>query len=118
MFLPRHRLVSVTALTAYVVVNIGAGALHHHDHGSAEWPGVSSVACGTAHHFWAAGPAGNADDEETCLLCSVLHLAQTLPCKVHVGLLIAPTGEALSAAAVIQPHLLKAPTRARSPPLA
>jgi hypothetical protein len=118
MAFPRQRLVSAAALTAYLVVNIGAGALHHHHQGTAVRPGMSPAACGTDHQFRAAGPAGDADDEETCLLCSVLHLAQTLPSKVHAGLLIVPTCEALPAPAIFLPPPLETPTHARSPPVA
>jgi hypothetical protein len=117
MFVLRHRLVSIAALTAYLVVNVGAGALHHH-HGAALRPGKVPTACGTDLQFQTAGQAGDADDEETCLLCSVLHLPQTSPGEVHVEVLIVPTGEAFSAAAILQPHLLETPTRARSPPTA
>jgi hypothetical protein len=118
MFFLRHRLVSIVALTAYLVVNVGVGALHHHHHGAAPRPGTSSVTYGAELRFQTTGQAGEDDDEESCLLCSVLHLPQTLPGKVHVQVLIVPTGEAVAAAAVLQPHLLETPANARSPPTA
>jgi hypothetical protein len=118
MHVLRHRLVAIAALTAYLVVNVGAGALHHHHHGAAARPGKVPTACGTDLRFQTAGQAGDADEEETCLLCSVLHLAQTPPGTAHAEVLIVPTGEAFSPAAIIRPHLLATPTRARSPPLA
>jgi hypothetical protein len=117
MFFLPQRLVSIAALTAYLVVNIGAGALHHH-HGAALPPGKVPAAGGAGLQFQTTDQAGDDDEEGTCLLCSVLHLAQTLPSKVHVEVLIALTGEAFSAPAIIQPHLLEAPARARSPPMA
>ena len=118
MFVLRHRLVTIAALTAYLVVNVGAGALHHHHHGAARRPGTLPAACGTGLQFQTTGRAGDEEDEETCLLCSVLHLPQTLPGKVHVEVIIALTGEALSAAALTQPHLPETPANARSPPMA
>jgi hypothetical protein len=118
MSITRNRLVSITALTAYLVVNTGAAALHHHHHEAASWPGNVPAAGGTDLHFQTAGQAGDGDEEETCPLCSVLHLAQTLPSKAHVDVRIALTGKALSVAAIIQPHRFATPTRARSPPLA
>jgi hypothetical protein len=114
---PRLRLISIAALTTYLVVNIGAGALHHHHQGTAGQPGMSPAARDSTLQIQAAAPAGD-DDEETCPLCHVLHLARTLSKKVHPGLPIVPTGSTLSAAAIIQPHPFKATTRARSPPVA
>jgi len=115
MFLRHHRLATFAALTAYLVVNLGAGALHHH-HGSAARPAEVPTARGPDLQFLAAGQADD-DEEETCLLCSVLHLAQASPSTVHGEALVAPTGEAFSAAALLEPHLLAAPAHARSPPL-
>ena len=118
MFFLHHRLVSIAALTAYLVVNIGAGALHHH-HGTAMPPGKVPTACGTDLQVQATGQADDDDDEEeTCLLCSVLHLPPSVPVRAQVEVLILPSGEAFSTAAIIQPHLLATPTHARSPPLA
>jgi hypothetical protein len=114
----RHRLVALAALTAYLVVNLGGRALHHHHHGAALRPGTSPAATGPDLHFQPAGRVGDEDDEETCSLCSVLHLPQTLPGKVHVEVLVVPTGEALPVAALVHPHLLDTPTNARSPPTA
>jgi hypothetical protein len=116
MFFLRHRLVAIAALTAYLLVNVGAGALHHHHHRAAPRPGTSSVACGADLRLQTTGRAGEDDDEESCLLCSVLHLPRTLPVQVHVEVLIVPTGEAVAAAAASQPHLLETPANARSPP--
>jgi hypothetical protein len=113
----RHRLVSLAALTAYMVVHIGAGSLHQHHHGAAMRPGKVPAACGTDLRFLTTGQASEEDEEETCLLCSVLHLAQTPPGKLHVEVLIVLTGEAFSAAAIIQPYPLEPPTHARAPPL-
>jgi hypothetical protein len=114
----RQRLVSIAALIAYLVVNVGAGALHHHHRAAAARPGTVPAACGTGLQFQTAGQPGDEDDEDACLLCSVLHLAQTVPGKLHVAVLIVPTGQAFSAAAIIQPLLLATPSRARSPPTA
>jgi hypothetical protein len=118
MIFLRHYLVSIAALAAYLVVNIGAGALHHHHDGTVGRPGMSLAACGSDVQFQTADQAGDDDDEETCLLCSSLHLAQTAPTKIHAELLIVPSGEAFSAAVIFQPHFLKAATHARSPPAA
>src|SRR5689334_518478 len=103
MMLLRHqRLVCTAALAAYLAVYVGARALHHH--GAAGRPGSLPAPGGSDLTFQAAGQAGDCDDEETCLLCSVLHLAQTAPGQLHAEVLIVPTGEALSAPALLQPH--------------
>jgi hypothetical protein len=120
MGLPRYRLVCVAALTAYLVVNVGVGALHHHQHPEAATrPGDSPAARDLDLRFQTPDPDDDDDDdEETCLLCSVLHLAQTAPGQVHVEVLIVPSGETLAAAAPLPPPLFETPTRARSPPRA
>jgi hypothetical protein len=112
-----HRLVSIAALTTYLVVNVGAGALHHH-HGTAVGADEMPAAPCTGLLFQASDQADDGDEEETCLLCSVLHLAQTSPCKVHATVFLALSGASLSTAACIRPHLFQTPTRARSPPVA
>jgi hypothetical protein len=114
MSFPHHRLAALTALTAYLVVNVGAGALHHH-HGAAVRPG-KATACGTGLLLQAAGQAGDEDDEDTCALCSVLHLAQAAPARLHVEVVIVLAGEAVPAAAISQAPLFATPSRARSPP--
>ena len=107
----RCPLVSIAALTAYLV-NIGAGALHHHhgaEHGNA---------CETDLQFQTANPAESdeEEDEDTCLLCKVFHLAQSLTTTFHVEAVAILTGEAFSATAIIRPYSIATTTHARSPP--
>jgi len=113
----RCPLVSIAALTAYLAVNIGAGALHHH-HGATIWPEMLMTGCGTDLQIQATDPADDDDDdEETCVLCSVLHLAQTLPTAFHVEAVTALTGEASPAVAIFRPSPLETATHARAPPV-
>jgi len=114
----RYPLVSIAALTAYLLVNIGAGALHHH-HGATVWPETLVTGCGADLQIQATDPADDDDDdEETCALCSVLHLAQNLPTSFHVEAVTALTGEASPAVAIFRLSPLETATHARAPPVA
>src|SRR5438270_9601727 len=95
----RCPLVAVAALATYLVVHVSAGVLHHH--GAEHQTGRSSTASHADLRFQTSSPAENEDDEETCLLCSVLHLAQILPTALHVEAVTALNGEVLCAAAII-----------------
>jgi Protein of unknown function (DUF2946) len=111
----RCPLVSVAALATYLVVHVLGGALHHH-HGTENGSERLQTTSNADLQFQTAG-AGDGDDEETCLLCSVLHLAQILPTALHFEAITTLTGEALSATAIIRPHHLQTATHSRGPPL-
>jgi hypothetical protein len=113
-FFPRCPLVPATALAAYLVVHVVAGVLHHH--GAESLPGRSPSSCTKDLHFQTTSPHED-DEEETCLLCSVLHLAQILPYVLQVAAVAPLNGERLSAAAIIRPHPLQTATYTRGPPL-
>jgi len=112
-FYLRYRLVSVAALATYLVVHVFAGGLHHH--GAEDRPGTSVATYNTGPQFQAAGAAEN-EEEETCLLCSVLHLAQIAPNAFHVEAVAALNREVFSAGAVIRPYPLETATYSRGPP--
>jgi hypothetical protein len=109
--------VSIAALTVYLMVNIGAAAVHHH-RGTEIGPGKLPTAGDTRLQFQATNSPDDEDEEETCLLCSVLRLTQTLPASFHVETVTVQSGPAFSAAAVIQPHPLETATHSRAPPIA
>jgi hypothetical protein len=109
----RCPLVSVAALATYLVVHVFAGVLHHH---GAEDPGMSPTADNSALQFQTTSPHEN-DEEESCLLCSVLHLAQISPTALHLEAATALSDEALPAIAIIRPHPLPTATKSRGPPL-
>jgi hypothetical protein len=111
----RCPLIGNTALAAYLAVHVFAGALHHHEAESR--PERSPIAYNIEQQFLISSQADNDSDEETCLLCSVLHLAQILPTALHFEAITTPTGEALSATAIIRPHPLQTATHSRGPPL-
>jgi hypothetical protein len=109
----RSPLVSVAALATYLVVHVVAGVLHHH--GPESLPERSPTSCIKDLHFQTTS-AHEDDEEETCLLCSVLHLAQILPSVFQVAAVAPLNGEGLSATAIIRPHPLHTATYTRGPP--
>jgi Protein of unknown function (DUF2946) len=111
----RCPLVSVAALATYLVVHVFAAVLHHH--GADYRPERLPIAYNTEPQFQTSSQADKDHDEETCLLCSVLHLAQMPPAAVHLEAFTALTGEAFSATAIIRPHPLQTATYSRGPPL-
>jgi hypothetical protein len=110
----RCRLVCTTALATYLVVHVFAGVLHHH--GTTNLPAQMPAADTTCLQAQTTGSADN-DEEESCLLCSVLHLAQIPPTVLHVEISTALSGEALPAIAIIRRHPLETATYSRGPPL-
>ena len=113
-YFERCPLVSVAALASYLAVHIFAGVLHHHE--AEIQPGRTPVACSKSWQFRATSSQEN-DEEENCVLCSVLHLAQILPTALHVEAVTLLSGEDLSAAALIRPHPPETVTHTRGPPL-
>src|SRR5262249_32854038 len=92
-------LVCVAALATYLVVHVFAAVFHHHEAESR--PARLLTSYHARPHFQTASPADN-DDEETCLLCSIFHLAQMPPAAVHLEWVTALHGEALGAPAILR----------------
>ena len=113
-FFPRCPLVSATALATYLVVHVVAGVLHHH---GAESLTGRLPASSTKDLNYQTTSAHEDDDEETCVLCSVLHLAQILPSVLQVAAVAPLNGERMSATAIIRPYPLQITTYTRGPPL-
>ena len=115
-FFLRSRLVSVAALTIYVVVQV-VGAAHHHHHGTPSDESSSAALCETSLPVYTAFPADvDHDDEGACLLCSVLHLPQTLPALCQLEAAAAVCSRELSPTAVIRSHPTHSATHSRAPP--
>jgi hypothetical protein len=112
---PRYRLVSVAALAVYVVVNIGAAAVHHH-HGAAPLTDLRPIGARASDQLQRS-EASTDSDQEHCLLCSVLHLAQSLPGVLHVGTAAVIAEQLCSVAPSIRSHPLETTTYSRGPPL-
>jgi hypothetical protein len=111
---PRSPVVSVAALAAYLVVHVIAGVLHHHV--AESLPGKAATSCIKDLQFQTISAHEN-DEDETCLLCNVLHLAQILPTAFQIEAVALLSSEELSAAAIIRPHPLETATFTRGPPL-
>jgi hypothetical protein len=109
----RSPLISIAALATYLVVQVFAGVLHHH---GAENRGRTSPQSSSDPQFRAADQR-EGGEEENCLLCSVLHLAQILPTALQVEAVAPLYGDGLSAAALIRPHPLETASHTRGPPL-
>ena len=73
MSLLRRPLLSALALAVYLVVQIGVAGLHHH---TAPKESRSPLA---AADKTLCSELSDQDDEQACLLCSVLHLVKPLP---------------------------------------
>jgi hypothetical protein len=111
----RSPLVSIAALAGYLAVHVFACALHHH-HGMENRPASLLAACEAGLQIQAAGTAEN-DQEETCLLCSVLHSAQSAPTTCHFEAVAALVGKAFSTVAIIRPYPIETVAHSRAPPL-
>jgi hypothetical protein len=114
-FLSRSRFVPVTALAVYMVVNIGAAAVHHH-HAAAPLSDWRSPGSDRNPVFQTRDTWGD-DDAEHCLLCTVLHLAQNLASVLRVETATAVADQVFSDAASIPSHPLGISTYSRGPPL-
>jgi hypothetical protein len=110
----RCPLVSIAALTVYLLVNVVGGALHHHC-GVESSPGALASGSATDLQFQ-TGSATDDDDEEHCLICSVLQLARILPTPCYGETITVLIGEAFPTAAITLPHLLETATHPRAPP--
>ena len=115
-FFLRSRLVSVAALTIYLVVHVVAAA-HHHHHGAPSHELSSATFCDTSLPVYTVLPADlDNDDEGGCLLCSVLHLPQTLTAPCHVEAATVVCNRNLIPVAVIRSHPTQTATHSRAPP--
>jgi hypothetical protein len=111
----RGPLVCIAALTAYLVVNVGAGALHHHP-GAETQPGGLATASDFDLPFQTCD-ATDGDGEEHCLLCSVLHLARILPTPCSVEAITVLTAKTVPTSAITRLYPLETATYARAPPI-
>ncbi len=114
-------MVSVIALTAYLAINVGEAALHHHyDHDAAHHESHDLGTCHSSHDDLPTPDSKEEgeDGEEHCLLCKVLHLAQAPSAVFRVDAFVAVTGDLSIAAALIRPHPLATFARSRAPPQA
>jgi hypothetical protein len=110
----RCPLVCIAALACYVAVHVFAGVLHHH--GGKHRPAKVPTAETNNPQFQAASPA-ESEQEDSCLLCCVLHFAQ-IPATGFAVEAIAPLHrEAASATAIIRRDALPTATYSRGPPL-
>src|SRR5438132_13447746 len=113
---PRSPLVSVTALTIYLVVQVVTAA-HHHHHGAPSDESSSATSCDTSLPVYTVLPADlDHDDEGPCLLCSVLHLPQTLPGLCQLEAATAVCSCELGSTAVICSHPTPTASHSRAPP--
>jgi hypothetical protein len=105
---------SFAALAVYLAVNIGVGAVHHHGeviHSAKKSPGDNSGL------QLQSTSTDNDGDDDTCLLCRVLHLARTLSLVIRVEGFTPLAGKPLVAVAIARPHFLETATHSRAPPL-
>lgn len=111
---PRRRCPSLAALAVYLAINLCAGGLHHHP----ERPRSRArpAAANPALELPATSPAEDACDEDTCLLCRLLHVPQTLAVLVRVETGPIRAGKAIPAVALAGPHSLEKTTHSRAPP--
>jgi hypothetical protein len=112
----RCPLVPIAALTIYVAVHILAGGLHHHA-GANDRSAVLPTACDAGVQVQSTSHADGHDDEESCPLCSVLHLAQTLPTVLDFEPCGGLNGKAFATWALIRPYPLATATHSRAPPI-
>jgi hypothetical protein len=113
-YFQRRPLVSIAALASYLAIHIFAGVLHHHEAENqlGRWPS----ACNQNLELRASS-SHECGEEESCVLCSVLHLAQILPTALHVEAVALLSGDQFSAAAIIRPHPRESAAHTRGPPL-
>jgi hypothetical protein len=112
----RYHLGSLAALAAYLVVNVGAAALHHHQPAESCPSGLPTVPA-TNLPFEGWDSSDDDDGEEECLLCCVLHLARILPIPCHVEAAGVLTGNAFPVAAITRLSAVETATYPRAPPL-
>jgi hypothetical protein len=110
-----HYLARLAALGIYVAVYVFAVAIHHH-HNAEAWPNWLSSASGVSLLQASTPDDSDDEDEDHCLLCSVLHLAQILPTLLHADVMAPPAAEEFLAGAVAQPFPIRAITHSRAPP--
>jgi hypothetical protein len=114
-----RRSLGLCTLIVYLTINVIGAALHHHgpEESSSGW----MTALVTDPEELTEEPGDDDDDdhnEDSCLVCSVLHLAQNPPTVIHVQAVAGMTGDAVSAAAVSRSYPLQSATRSRAPPRA
>jgi hypothetical protein len=111
----RSPLFCFAVLAIYIVVQVVAAA-HHHHHGLAT-PESKLATCNHGLPGYSALPDDIDDDDEGgCLLCSVLHLPQTLPTPCHLEATTALCDRTLIPEAIIRSHPRQTATHSRAPP--
>jgi hypothetical protein len=108
-FVVRCPLVSLAALSAYLLVYVLASAVHHH--------GAAGPLASSTELQYQTTDAADSDDEETCFLCAVLHQSQIAPTALHVEAATTLNSDVLCVAALIRPHPLETAIYSRGPPL-
>jgi len=98
-------------MALYLVVNIGAAALHNHLHPGGTPPATS--ACRLTHDV---EPAQASTDDGVCLFCQVSHLARTLIKPTRVDSRPVASGQAVTPEGRRCPCRLARSVRARAPP--
>jgi hypothetical protein len=112
----RSPLVCIAALTINLVVQIVAAA-HHHHHGATSSESSSTTFCDKDLPGYSALPDDlDNDDEGGCLLCTVLHLPQTLPTLCHLEAATTVCNRYVVPAPVIRSHPRQTATHSRAPP--
>src|SRR5262249_14862860 len=113
--LARCPLVSVAALTTYLMVHVVAPATHHHH--------ATETRCAwsprtTANCYLVSGVLvdDNDNDEDHCPVCGVLHMAQMAPTLFDPVVVISFSDELFSVAAPVRPFPIIASTPSRAPP--
>jgi hypothetical protein len=113
--LARCPLASLAALATYLVVHVIVPATHHHQGTESRCDGSSRT---TANCYLVSGvPADDAhEDEDHCLLCGVLHMAQITLTIFHADAITASSHEVVSAVAIVRPFPISTSTHSRAPP--
>ena len=107
------RLVSLAMLALYSMVYVLAPAVHSHRNRAPEATSHESSATAFDSRLQACS---DCDDEESCLLCSVLHLAQVASAISSIEVDAAPQPDGVAAAKLIRPNPIETATHSRAPP--
>jgi hypothetical protein len=113
----RDPLTTGSALIVYLTINVVVGALHHHvpDENTS---GLATASISDPELFTPEPTEDDHDDDdEGCVVCSVLHLAQKPPGMIHMDAGIILAGAAPATEPIIRTYPLQSATRSRAPPL-
>src|SRR4051794_3438243 len=110
----RHSCIVLAPLAAYLAVQLGIGTQHHHGAPAH----AESASANTANRCEALAANSTEEDDDDCLLCSVLHLARIIAPSIRletVAAYVSPTAPTVPAT---RPHPLKTTIHSRAPPVA